>query len=323
MNELLSNTIQELKNSPALPYITLALLVFGIYIIYKFFKTLYNNIVVDVRPTKIKVLSRFGQIHRSLPEGFHFKIPIIDSIVAESDILEHGAEIPEQDVITSDNAILKVKLVLFYRVVDASKALYRTPLEQLDAALIKIAVGIIRSELARFEFDQMQTSRQLLYTAVSTAMKRDMDDWGVEITRVEILSVDVDEETRKAMLKQLNAERNRRAAVTEAAGAKEIADLKADAAYYEAQKIAEAELLRSKSVSDARRLEAESEAYATEIMAKAIKENGLEAAQYHVALKQVEVLSKVGDGEGKQMVILPSDFVDSFGNVFKMLKGGK
>ena len=112
------------------------------------------------------------------------------------------------------------------------------------------------------------------------------------------------------MLQQLNAERARRAQVTEAEGKKRAVELQADAELYAAEQIAKA-----------RRIQADAEAYATEVVAKAIADNGLEAAQYQVALKQVEALTKVGDGPGNQMILLPADAVDAFKNAFGMLKG--
>ncbi|OUS33018.1 paraslipin, partial [Rhodobacterales bacterium 56_14_T64] len=118
--------------------------------------------------------------------------------------------------------------------------------------------------------------------------------------------------TRDAMMQQLNAERARRAQVTEAEGTRRAVELAADAELYAAEQTAKA-----------RRIQADAEAYATEVVAKAIKENGIEAAQYQVALKQVEALSSLGNGEGKQTIILPADAVAAFGNAFKMLTGGK
>ena len=112
------------------------------------------------------------------------------------------------------------------------------------------------------------------------------------------------------MLQQLNAERARRAQVTEAEGLKRSVELQADAELYAAQKDAEA-----------RRVLADAEAYATSVVAEAIKENGIEAAQYQVALKQVEALGKMAQGEGSQTIVVPADAADAFGKAFQMLKG--
>jgi regulator of protease activity HflC (stomatin/prohibitin superfamily) len=111
------------------------------------------------------------------------------------------------------------------------------------------------------------------------------------------------------MLQQLNAERARRAQVTEAEGKKRAVELAADAELYAAEQTAKA-----------RRIEAEAEAFATQVVAQAIADNGLSAAQYQVALKQVEALNALGNGDGKQTIIVPAQAIEAFGDAFKMLK---
>ncbi len=137
-----------------------------------------------------------------------------------------------------------------------------------------------------------------------------MDDWGIEVTRAEILDVDLDAQTREAMMQQLNAERARRAQVTEAEGKRRAVELAADAELYAAEQTAKG-----------RRISADAEAYATGVVAKAIAENGLEAAQYQVALKQVEALKALGQGNGSQTIVVPASAMDAFGEAFRMLKG--
>ena len=112
------------------------------------------------------------------------------------------------------------------------------------------------------------------------------------------------------MMQQLNAERARRAAVTEAEGAKRAVELAADA-----------ELYASEQTAKARRVLADAEAYATQVVATAINENGLEAAQYQIALKQVEAVSAMGAGDGNQTIVVPAEALAAFGNAFKLLKG--
>jgi len=169
----------------------------------------------------------------------------------------------------------------------------------------------VRAEIGKMDLDEVQSNRDQLITTIKTSVEDAVDDWGIEVTRTEILDVNLDQATRDAMLQQLNAERARRAQVTEAEGARRSVELSADAELYAAEQTAKA-----------RRIQADAEAYATEVVAKAIKENGIEAAQYQVALKQVEALSALGNGDGKQTIILPADAVQAFGNAFKMLKGG-
>jgi regulator of protease activity HflC (stomatin/prohibitin superfamily) len=160
------------------------------------------------------------------------------------------------------------------------------------------------------ELDQLQANRATLIDAVREQVAQQVDDWGIEVTRAEILDVNLDAATRAAMAQQLNAERARRAQVTEAEGLKRAVELQADADLYATDQAAKA-----------RRLSADAEAYATQVVAVAIAENGLEAAQYQVALKQVEALHVLGAGEGKQTIILPANALEAFGNAFSMLKG--
>jgi regulator of protease activity HflC (stomatin/prohibitin superfamily) len=162
------------------------------------------------------------------------------------------------------------------------------------------------------ELDQVQANRSSLIDAVRNQVANQVDDWGIEVTRAEILDVNLDQQTRNAMLQQLNAERARRAQVTEAEGRKRAVELQADADLYAAEQEAKA-----------RRVLADAEAYATQVVAGAIAENGLEAAQYQVALKQVEALGKLGAGSGNQTIVLPANAVEAFADAFKMLRGVK
>jgi regulator of protease activity HflC (stomatin/prohibitin superfamily) len=168
----------------------------------------------------------------------------------------------------------------------------------------------VRSEIGKLELDQVQSNRADLIAKVREQVAVMVDDWGIEVTRAEILDVNLDEATRAAMLQQLNAERARRALVTEAEGKRRAVELNADAELYAAEQEAKA-----------RRVLADAEAYATGVIAEAIKENGIEAAQYQVALKQVEALTAVGQGAGKQMIIVPAQALDAFADAFRMLKG--
>jgi regulator of protease activity HflC (stomatin/prohibitin superfamily) len=156
----------------------------------------------------------------------------------------------------------------------------------------------------------VQSNRSALISKIKDALANVVDDWGIEVTRVEILDVNLDEQTRAAMLQQLNAERARRAQVTEAEGKKRAVELQSDAELYAAEQQAKA-----------RRITADAEAYATGVIAVAIKENGLEAAQFQVALKQVEALQAVASGQGKQTILVPANALEAFGDAFKMLKG--
>lgn len=254
------------------------------------------------------VVERFGRLRSVLGPGINFIVPFLDKIRHKVSVLERQLPSMTQDAITSDNVLVQVETSVFYRIIEPEKTVYR--IRDVDAAISTTVAGIVRSEIGRMELDQVQANRSTLISAVREQVAQQVDDWGIEVTRAEILDVNLDAATRAAMLQQLNAERARRAQVTEAEGLKRAVELQADADLYAAEQ-----------ESKARRVLADAEAYATKAVAGAIEENGLEAAQYQVALKQVEALNKMGSGEGNQTIVLPANALDAFGNAFKMLKG--
>ena len=254
------------------------------------------------------VVERLGRLRSVLGPGFNMIVPFLDRVRHRVSVLERQLPSMTQDAITSDNVLVQVETSVFYRIIEPEKTVYR--IRDVDAAISTTVAGIVRSEIGRMELDQVQANRATLIDAVRDQVAQQVDDWGIEVTRAEILDVNLDAATRAAMLQQLNAERARRAQVTEAEGKKRSVELQADADLYAADQAAKA-----------RRLSADAEAYATQVVAAAIAENGLEAAQYQVALKQVEALNKLGDGAGKQTIVLPANAIEAFGDAFKMLKG--
>jgi regulator of protease activity HflC (stomatin/prohibitin superfamily) len=254
------------------------------------------------------VVERFGRLRSVLGPGINFIVPFLDKVAHKISILERQLPTAHQDAITTDNVLVKVETSVFYRITEPEKTVYR--IRDVDAAIATTVAGIVRSAIGKMELDQVQSSRNELTQNIREQVRAMVDDWGIEVTRAEILDVNLDEATRAAMMQQLNAERARRAQVTEAEGSKRAVELSADAELYAAEQEAKA-----------RRISADAEAYATEVVARAIKENGIEAAQYQVALKQVEALTAVGQGAGKQTIIVPAQALDAFGDAFKMLKG--
>ncbi|MFN3664068.1 SPFH domain-containing protein [Yoonia sp.] len=254
------------------------------------------------------VVERLGRLQSVLGPGINFIVPFLDRVRHQVSVLERQLPTMKQDAITSDNVLVQVETSVFYRIIEPEKTVYR--IRDVDAAISTTVAGIVRSEIGRMELDQVQANRASLIDAVREQVAQQVDDWGIEVTRAEILDVNLDQATRAAMLQQLNAERARRAQVTEAEGKKRSVELQADADLYAAEQEAKA-----------RRVLADAEAYATQVVAGAIAENGLEAAQYQVALKQVEAISKMGAGQGNQTIVLPANALDAFADAFKMLKG--
>jgi regulator of protease activity HflC (stomatin/prohibitin superfamily) len=254
------------------------------------------------------VVERFGRLKAVLGPGINFVVPFLDRVPHKISVLERQLPNAHQDAITADNVLVKVETSVFYRITAPEKTVYR--IRDVDGAIATTVAGIVRSEIGKLELDQVQSNRTELIFKVREQVAVMVEDWGIEVTRAELLDVSLDEQTRLAMLQQLNAERARRAQVTEAEGLKRSVELSADAELYAAEQQAKA-----------KKITADAEAYATTAIAAAIQASGIEAVQYQLALKQVEALTKVGSGDGKQMILVPTQALEAFGDAFKMLKG--
>jgi regulator of protease activity HflC (stomatin/prohibitin superfamily) len=254
------------------------------------------------------VVQRFGRLRAVLGPGINMIVPFIDHVAHKISILERQLPTASQDAITRDNVLVQVDTSVFYRITEPEKTVYR--IRDVDGAISTTVAGIVRAEIGKMDLDEVQANRSSLITTIKANVEDAVDNWGIEVTRAEILDVNLDAATRAAMMQQLNAERARRAQVTEAEGKKRAVELGADA-----------ELYASEQSAKARRVLADAEAYATEVVAKAISEHGIEAAQYQVALKQVEALNALGNGTGKQTIVVPAAALEAFGDAFKLLKG--
>ena len=279
---------------------TLLLAIFIIICVYKGVKI--------VSQSDKHVVERFGRLRTVLGPGINFIVPFLDRVAHKISILERQLPNASQDAITADNVLVQVETSVFYRITEPERTVYR--IRDVDAAIATTVAGIVRAEIGKMELDEVQSNRATLISTIKLAVEEQVDDWGIEVTRAELLDVNLDQATRDAMLQQLNAERERRAAVTRAEGDKRSVELQADADLYAAEQTAKA-----------RRITADAEAYATGVVAKAIQDNGLEAAQYQVALKQVESLNALGSGQGSNTIVVPANAIEAFGDAFKMLKG--
>ena len=291
------NVILDILSSNLI-YILLALLL--IVVIFKSIKI--------VPQSEQHVVERFGRLHSVLGPGINMIVPFLDKIAHRISILERQLPTASQDAITKDNVLVQVDSSVFYRIVQPEKTVYR--IRDIDGAIATTVAGIVRAEMGKMDLDEVQSNRTQLIGTIKATVEDAVDNWGIEVTRAEILDVNLDQATREAMLQQLNAERARRAHVTEAEGRKRAVELNADAELYAAEQIAKA-----------RRIASDAEAYATSVVARAIADNGLEAAQYQVALKQVEALNALGASPSSSTILVPANALEAFGNAFSMLKG--
>ncbi|MAO27542.1 MAG: paraslipin, partial [Roseovarius sp.] len=208
--------------SANLIYLLLALLV--VVIIFRGIKI--------VPQSEQHVVERFGRLRSVLGPGINIIVPFLDVVRHRISILERQLPTASQDAITRDNMLVQVETSVFYRIVQPEKTVYR--IRDVDAAIATTVAGIVRAEIGKMDLDEVQSNRSQLISTIKATVEDAVDNWGIEVTRAEILDVNLDQATRDAMLQQLNAERARRAHVTEAEGRKRAVELNADAELYAA-----------------------------------------------------------------------------------------
>ena len=277
--------------SGIIPLLVLAFIVISVFVGVKV-----------VSQSKVYVIERFGKYTRTLSAGLNIIVPFLDRVAHKVDILEPQLPEKENSVITRDNVEILLKTAVFYRVTDASRAVYR--ISNIDQAIETAVIGVIRSVCGAMEFDDIQAKRDKINSTIEESLTKSCLDWGIEITRTEVLDVDVDSNTKTAMQQQLNAERERRAAVRLAEGEKEAKQLQADAELYTAQKLAEA-----------KRTLADADAYSTTVVAEAIKEGGQPAIDFEIIKRQVEAMQEISKSPNSKLLIMPTDVTKVFGSI--------
>lgn len=254
------------------------------------------------------LVERLGRYHRTLEAGLHIVIPIFETVRHKVDILERQLPTKEISTITLDNVTIGIELAILYRITEASKSVYR--IQNVDQAIQTTVTGVVRSVIGKTDLDGVQSNRRELSETIEDELRAVTQEWGIVLSRVEIVDVQVDDETKSAMQLQLNAERTRRALVRQAEGEKEAKQLQADAELYAAQKQAEA-----------RKTLAEADAYAVSVVAKAISAGGESAINFEVKKIQADAIKVLGSQNNSKLVLLPSDLLESLSSVASRFAG--
>lgn len=252
------------------------------------------------------VIERLGRYNRTLEAGLHIIIPVIEAVRHRVDILERQLPTSKISTITLDNVTIGIDLAILFRVVHAEKSVYR--INNIDQAILTTVTGVVRSVIGKTDLDGVQSNRRSITEAIEEELRAVTEEWGIVLSRVEVIDVEVDDETRKAMQLQLNAERNRRAVVRQAEGEKEAAQLQADADLYTAQKQAEA-----------KRVLADADAYAVNAVAKAIANGGESAINFEIKKIQAKAIESLGVSDSSKIVILPAEIMESLSSVASRL----
>ena len=274
--------------------------------------TVFKGIRV-VSQSEVHLVERFGKYKRTLNAGLNLIIPYVDKIKHRVSILERQLSEFSISVITKDNVEVILETTVFFRVTDAASSEYRIRDEEL--AIETAATSIVRSAAGKLDLDNLQSSRESMNLEIANNLREAAEVWGIEITRTEITDVKVDEQTKAAQRKQLNAERERRAAVAEAEGRKRSVELDADAQLYQAKKEAEAVKVQADADAYSIRVKAEANAEQTRLIAAAIAENGQPAIDFEILKQQVRAMGELASSSNTKTVIVPSDVTKALGSL--------
>lgn len=258
-----------------------------------------------VPQAQVWVVERFGRFSGVLQPGLNFLVPFFNRVSHKVSVLERQLPTAQLTVITKDNVEIKLHVAVFYRVTQAEKSVFR--IKDVDGAVATMTTGTIRAACGELDLDEVQSKRTHLNDRIRHDLQEATAEWGINITRTEILDVEVDEATRGAMAKQLNAARESRSLVQIAEGQKLAAQLAADAQLYTAQKQA-----------DAVRVRADADAYATRAIAEAIAAGGQPAVDYEIMKRKVDAMQALAGSTNSKVLIMPSNVTGVLGSIETM-----
>jgi regulator of protease activity HflC (stomatin/prohibitin superfamily) len=297
-------------------YFALALLVLALIVLFKSVK-----IVPQGREFTVQ---RFGKYTRTLKPGISFLTPFIDEIGQKMNVMEQVLTVPQQEVITKDNATVQVDGIVFIQVMDSAAAAYRV--DNLTYAIAQLCMTNLRTVVGSMDLDEVLSQRDSINSRLLSVIDNATEPWGVKVNRIEIKDLTPPADITNAMARQMKAERERRAVITEADGEKQAAIARAEGAKQSA--ILQAEGRREAAFRDAeaRERQAEAEAKATAMVSAAIAAGDVNAVNYFVAQKYVEAFAELARAPQAKTIIVPSEMgalVGTLSGIGELVKTGQ
>ena len=266
-------------------------------------------------------IERFGRYTRTLRPGLNLITPIFDRVGAKLNMMERVMDVPSQEVITRDNAMVTVDGVVFFQVLDAAKAAYEV--NQLELAILNLTMTNIRTVMGSMDLDELLSQRDTINAQLLTVVDDATTPWGVKVTRIEIKDITPPRDLVDAMARQMKAEREKRANILDAEGFRQAEILKAEGEKQAVILDAEGRRQGAFLDAEAREREAEAEAKATDMVSQAIAEGNINAINYFVATKYVEALKSIAMSPNEKLVLMPleaSSVIGALGGISELAK---
>ena len=291
----------------------LAVLAFAIVVVFMGVKSVPQGTEFTVE--------RFGRYTRTLTPGLNLIVPFVDRIGAKMNMMESVLEIPSQEVITRDNAMVKVDGVVFFQVIDAARAAYEV--SQLRNAMVNLTMTNIRTVMGSMDLDELLSKRDEINHRLLSIVDDATTPWGVKVTRIEIKDIAPPRDLVDAMARQMKAERDKRAAVLEAEGLRQAEILRAEGE--KQATILAADGRREAAVRDAEARErlAEAVAKATQLVSDAIARGNVQALNYFIAQKYTEAVRELATAQNQRVILFPVEatgLIGSLGGIAELAK---
>lgn len=258
-------------------------------------------------------VERFGRYTRTLKPGLHLLVPVIDQIGRKQSMMETVLDVPSQEIITKDNAMVMVDGVVFFQVIDAAQASYEV--SDLQSAVMNLTMTNVRTVMGSLDLDELLSRRDTINAQLLKVVDEATSPWGLKVTRIEIRDIQPPRDLVEAMGRQMKAERERRAAILEAEGLRQAAILKAEGD--KQSMILQAEGRREAAWRDAeaREREAQAEAEATRMVSEAVAAGSVTAINYFVAQRYVGALEKLASAPNQKVLMLPVEAAGVIGAI--------